>query len=305
MIHFNIPDPKKPRVIINSDAKNEVDDQFALVHAFLTESFDLRGIISAHFGTEKSPHSEEDSFQEVQLLIRLMGLKDHPPVFHGAASAMPDETTPVDSEGARLIIEEAMKDDERPLYIAFLGPLTDMASALLLEPEIARKNIKVIWIGGGNWPCGSTEYNLHNDIASANCIFKSSLEVWQIPRPVYRMMPVSFTELYQKVYPQGEIGRYLCQNVIDHNNELIRQPAEYRVLGDSPAIGVMLYENCGEWEWRPAPEFDKEMRYVHTGQNRPIRVYKNIDSRFILEDFYAKLAQFAKEDAPPANGAGA
>lgn len=86
---------------------------------------------------------------------------------------------------------------------------------------------------------------------------------------------------------------------------MLRQPAEYRVLGDSPAIGVMLYENCGEWEWRPAPEFDSEMRYVHTGQNRPIRVYKNIDSRFILEDFYAKLSQFAKESSSSTNGAGA
>jgi hypothetical protein len=34
------------------------------------------------------------------------------------------------------------------------------------------------------------------------------------------------------------------------------------------------------------------MNYVHTGKNRPIKVYDTIDVRYILEDFYAKLARF-------------
>jgi inosine-uridine nucleoside N-ribohydrolase len=83
-----------------------------------------------------------------------------------------------------------MKEDERPLHIAFYGPLTDMASALLLKPEINEQDIRVIWIGGGGWPAGGKEYNLSNDINAANVAFKSKVEVWQIPRPVYRQMPV-------------------------------------------------------------------------------------------------------------------
>ena len=45
------------RVIINTDAKNEADDQYAIVHAVLTPSFDLHGIIPAHYGTRKTPRS--------------------------------------------------------------------------------------------------------------------------------------------------------------------------------------------------------------------------------------------------------
>ena len=45
------PDHVKKRVIINTDAKNEADDQYAIVHALLTPSFELHGIIPAHFGT--------------------------------------------------------------------------------------------------------------------------------------------------------------------------------------------------------------------------------------------------------------
>ena len=37
---------------------------------------------------------------------------------------------------------------------------------------------------------------------------------------------------------------------------------------------------------------------MHTGLSRPIRVYKSIDSRLILEDLYAKLQLFAAENCP-------
>ena len=294
MGRFNIPEEKKVRVILNTDAKNEVDDQFAIVQAVLSESFDLRGIIAAHFGNEKSKQSMQESYDEINKVLALMDIKDTT-VLHGAVGALETENIPVESEGAEFIIEEAMKEDERPLYIAFLGPLTDMASALLMKPEIARKNIIVIWIGGRDWPTGGWEYNLKNDVFAANVVFRSEVQLWQVPRNVYRMMPVSHSELWTRVRPYGAIGKYLAENVVEFNNEWISRPCEFRILGDSPAIGLILYNDCGEWEWKPAPEFDDKMNYVHSGKNRPIKVYKNIDARFILEDLYAKLELAARE----------
>ena len=150
------PPETKKRVIVNTDAKNEADDQYAIVQAILTPSFELHGIIPAHFGTGKSATSMQDSYDETMLLLRLMGLEDDIRVDAGATHAMPDESTPVDSPGAQLIIEEAMKDDDRPLHIAFYGPVTDMASVLLLEPKIENRGIRVIWIGGGAWRTRAT-----------------------------------------------------------------------------------------------------------------------------------------------------
>lgn len=288
MKKFNIPEEKKVRVILDTDAKNEVDDQFAIVQAVLSESFDVRGIITTHFGKEKSVQSMQDSYDEVNKVLSLVNRQDIK-VLHGGEEAIETENTPVISEGAEFIIEEAMKEDESPLYIAFLGPLTDMASALLLKPEIAKKNITVIWIGGRDWPAGGWEYNLKNDVCAANIVFKSEVQLWQVPRNVYRMMPVSHAELWTRVYPYGAIGKYLAENVVAFNNEWTSRPREFRILGDSPAVGLILYDDCGEWEWKPAPEFDDDMNYIHNGKNRPIRVYKNIDARFILEDLYAKL----------------
>jgi len=287
------PPEAKQRVIVNTDAKNEADDQYAIVHAILTPSFDLHGIIPAHYGTRKSDRSLQESHDETMLLLRLMGLENDIRVEDGATHAIPDESTPADSPGARLIIEEAMKDDDRPLHVAFYGPLTDMASALLLEPKIEERNIRVLWIGGGTWPSGGREYNLSNDIHAANVVMKSKLEVWQIPRTTYRTMSVSYAELIEKIYPLGEIGKYLVEQLIEHNAHT-RPSMEYRSLGDSPCIGIIMDPECGQFSWRPAPTFDQQMHYIHTGQYRPIRVYDNVNTRFIHEDLYAKLTQFIR-----------
>ena len=289
----DFPTAVKQRVIVNTDAKNEADDQYAIVHAVLTPSFDLHGIIPAHYGTRKTATSMQASRDETVKLLRLMDLEGDVRVEDGAPGALAGESTPLDSPGAQLIIAEAMRDDPRPLYIAFYGPLTDMASALLIEPRVAERNVRVIWIGGGPWPSGGVEYNLSNDIHAANVVMKSQVEVWQVPRNTYRTMGVGYAELIEKVYPQGEIGKYLVEQLLEHN-AATRPEMEYRSLGDSPCIGIILDPECGRWSCRPAPIFDAQMHYVHSGRYRPIRVYEDVNTRFIHEDFFAKLAQFIR-----------
>jgi purine nucleosidase len=296
-----LPIEKRARLILNTDAKNEADDQYTIVHALLTPTFDLHGIIPAHFGSIKSKTSLRDSHDEVVKILDLMSLKDRVRVEPGAEGSMPDETTPMASAGARLIIEEGMKDDPRPLYVAFLGPLTDMAAALLMEPGLNERNICVVWIGGGQWPVGGREYNLSNDIHAANVVMKSKVQLWQIPMPVYRMMAVGYAELMERVYDKGAIGKYLVEQLIDWNLRMHAGPIEHRSLGDTPALSVILNPNGGISEWLPAPEFNSLMNYVHTGANRPIKVYHSIDVRYILEDFYAKLNRFTRGEQELAN----
>jgi hypothetical protein len=58
----------------------------------------------------------------------------------------------------------------------------------------------------------------------------------------------------------------------------------------------MLYEHPYRFDWIPAPKVSPEMMYIHGQKNRPIRVYNYVDSRFILEDFYAKLEMFNEKN---------
>lgn len=287
---FKVFERKIIRVITDTDAKNEADDQYAVIHALLSPKFDNRGIIAAHFGTRKSSRSMEDSYEEVVKILKLMKMEEKVPVFKGAPSALPDENTPVPSSGSEFIINEALSVDTRPLYILCLGPLTDVASAYLQEPSITDK-LTVIWIGGGKYPEGGYEYNLGNDINAANVVFKSKIPLWQIPENVYKMVMVSMAELQYKVKPCGEIGMYLFEQLIEYMHK--SGGRECWGLGDSPAVGVLLHSHRYDFDIVPAPQFASDGTYIHGTNNRPIRVYRNVDHRYILEDFYAKLAIFA------------
>ncbi len=293
---FHVPESKIVRVITDTDAKNEADDQFCVVQTMLSPKLDNRGFIGAHFGT-RVPDAMERSYHELETIFDKMQFPKEGMIFHGAPHALPDKNTPVDSEGARLIIEEAMKDDPRPLFVTFLGPLTDMASALLMEPRIASR-LTVIWIGGAPYPQGGSEFNMGNDVTAANVVFRSKVPVWQVPKNVYEMMAVSLAELEYRVRPCGAIGAYLCDQLNDHAHEPEPAASDFRtgetwVLGDSPAVGLILYEHRFDYEWIPAPHVQPDGCYVQDNPiNRPIRVYKHVDSRLIFEDLYAKLALF-------------
>jgi purine nucleosidase len=290
--HFDVPEAKKIRLIINTDAKNEADDQYAIVHALLTPRFIIKGIIAAQFGPRRTTQSMLESYAEIQKVLELTGHTGVVPALKGADRELENENTPRASEGAELIIREALADDNRPLFAIFLGPLTDLASAYLMEPKIAGR-LTVIWIGGGAWPEGGEEFNLSNDIHAANVVFSSGIPLWQVPRDVYLMMRVSLAELQARVEPCGEVGRYLFRQLVDFNmsigDNLVWPAGESWCLGDSPAVGLLLDQHEYCFDMRSAPHIGRDMRYEHHSANRPIRVYNWIDPRFILEDFYSKL----------------
>lgn len=289
---FDVPESKKIRLIINTDAKNEADDQYAIVHALLTPSFEIKGITAAHFGPVRSSTSMEDSYEEVLKVLDLMGLKDQVRVNKGAAKALPSEETIVSSEGADFIIEEALKEDDRPLYVAFLGPITDLAVAYLKEPKIADR-LTALWIGCGPWPHGGYEFNLYNDIHAANVVLASQIPLWIVPRNVYRSIRASFAELAVNVKPYGKIGEYLFQQMLDFNSGWLADTdwpfREMWHLGDSPIVSLLLDEQEYDYELRAAPRVAEDMYFVHYQNERLVRWYERVDSTFLLQDMYAKL----------------
>jgi inosine-uridine nucleoside N-ribohydrolase len=289
--------PTKRRVIINTDAKNEADDQFAIVHGLLSPTFDNRGLIPAHFGTRRSDRSMAESREEIDRLLDLLRMTGSITVADGAATAIPDEQTPVDSPGAQLIISESkLAGEGDPLFVAFLGPLTDMASAILLDPEIVRREVVVIWIGGRDYSgldaYPGIEFNLSNDIPAANVVFGSGITVWQVPSDVYTKVSVSYAELEEKIGDAGPLGQYLIKQLVEFNDTYHPEPIESRSLGDSPAISLMLYPSGADFRVRPAPRFGVDGWYL-PGTNNPIRVCEQVDVRFLLEDMFAKIRRFA------------
>lgn len=280
------------RVVISTDAANEADDQFAIVHALLSPVLDVVGIAPAHFG---SPGSREKSRVEVDRLLDLLG-RSGVVVRDGADSALEDETTARPSAASDLLLAASL---DGPLTVCVLGPLTDVASALLIDPDFARRDVTVIWIGGppydGIEAVYGPEYNLNNDIASANVVFDSEIDLWQIPMPVYTHVGVGQAELDRRVRPHGEIGAYLAQTVLEYNAVKPGFAADFRSLGDSPAIAVALNPFGAVWRRRSRPRFtaDALMAEPVARAGGHVRVCEQIDTRYLLEDFFAKLATHA------------
>jgi purine nucleosidase len=290
---------RRRRAIIDTDAKNEADDQFAIVHALLSPSLDVRGLIAAHFGASRSTRSMEESREEIDRLLGLMNLENRVTVADGAREPIADGHTPQDSPGARLIVAESkLATPEDPLYVAFLGPLTDMASAILLDPDIVRRPVVVIWIGGVGYGGVETypgvEFNLGNDIAAANLVFGSGIALWQVPSNIYSQVSVSYAELEEKIGGTSELADYLISQMVEWNATYWPEPIESRSLGDSPAVSLLLYPRGGGFRTVPAPRFGQEGHYL-PGSGHPIRVVESIDVRFLLEDMFAKIRRFGRD----------
>lgn len=296
---FQVPENKRVRVIVDTDCKNEADDQYALAHHLMTPRFDVRGIVAAHFDGNCRQYgkggTEQASFNEIIKVMELMGLSGAYPVCHGAPHPLGDGPAPVEAEGVDFIIREAMREDDRPLYIACQATLTNVASALLLKPEIA-KRMTVIWVGGGDYPNGGIEFNLSMDIAAANVVFSSQVPVWQLPMSMYKEFAVSLAELQWKVAPCGEVGAYLFRQLVETNTEFAKENriwphGEVWGLGDQASVAVLMEEQERvSYEMVKAPTIRPDMSYSFENENRMIRVYYKVDNRLVLEDFFAKLA---------------
>ena len=282
---FKVKPSKVIRVIIDTDAACEADDQYAIVHALLTPKFDVRGIIAEQFGGQDLRKTVTQSRDEIEKLLGLMGIDDIP-VASGAEFPLSSETEVPESEGADMIISEALSGDDK-LYVLCQGAITNLAIALNKRPDIASRII-CIWIGGGAYPNGGWEFNLTNDPNAANVVFKSNVELWQVPMDCYMQMQIGYAELESKVMPYGEVGKYLFDEMQAYGQTEDWTNGESWVLGDSPAIGLAINHNCGHFEITNAPIADKGGFYVGE-TTHPIRVYRHIDPRYIFEDFFAKL----------------
>jgi hypothetical protein len=287
------PSPERPRrVILNTDAHNEIDDQMAIVHALLSPELKVEGIIAAHYGTHTDKDSMEQSYREIQHLLKLLGMEGKVQVLRGAPLALEKPDVPQKSEGLEFIVSRAQVSAE-PLYIAFLGPLTDMASAYLMAPEIA-ENVVVLWIGGGWWPTGGPEFNAFNDWMAADVVFSSKLPLVQYPRTTYRMMRVGVAEMERFVLGKGAIGDYLISLFKTWRIDA-PSPREWWVYGDSPAVGTLINPEWGYYVELPAPRLNPDLSYRHEAGNRKIEVCVEVVAGEIFADFFRKLEAFARE----------
>ncbi len=320
---YIIPEQKRVRVIIDSDANCECDDQYAIVHALLTPKVQVMGLIAEQYG---EPDSMEQSFQELWRICRLGGF-DTALVHRGIPRALsaegesrggvdtvePDqgaqdmECPDQEAEGIDFLIHEALRRDPRPLFVICQGALTNVASALRKRPEIAARMLLVV-VGGCNYPKGGYEFNTMNDPFAFNAVMNSPVPIWMLPEEVYATMQAGMAELADKLLPCGEIGRYLVENTFRTVDRMWKKipddsradPYGYAIgfpngeswsLGDSVGIGVLLSHYSGSFQEVKAPNVAEDGTYFFRKNPKTIRWYRDINQRLILEDLFAKMKE--------------
>lgn len=241
----NLSVPKgKIDVILDTDAYNEIDDQFAIAYLLKSkEKLKPAAIYAAPFFNENSSDpcdGMEKSYNEILNLLELAGEKVD--VFKGSDNYLKDEKTPVVSPAAQDLAKRAEEySPEKPLYVVSIGAITNIASAILLNPKVA-ENTVVVWLGGHARHYHDTrEFNMYQDIAAARVIMKSGVPFVQLPcMGVVDSFRISGQELEFWLKNKNALADYLTKHTTDTAESYAKGKAWTRVIWDVTAVAWLM-----------------------------------------------------------------
>jgi purine nucleosidase len=190
----------KRRIIIDTDPGQ--DDAVALLLALASpEDIDIAGIVAVA-GNVPLAHTERNARRIVDLagrsdvpvhagcarpLARRLVTAEH---VHGRTGLdgvdLPDPVTPLgDRHGVDFIIDTLLDADPGSVTLATLGPLTNIAMALVKAPEIVPHVREIVMMGGAYFEVGNitpaAEFNIFVDPEAADVVLTSGIPVVMAP----------------------------------------------------------------------------------------------------------------------------
>lgn len=292
----NLQQPnRKVDVVLDTDTYNEIDDQYAVAYLLsYGEKLNTKAIYAAPF---YNPHSEspadgmEKSYDEILHLLDLLGREDVKPlVFKGSTDYLKDENTPVSSPAAEHLCSLAMNyTSEEPLYVVAIGAITNIASAILLKPEIIDR-IVVVWLGGHalHFP-HNKEFNMRQDVAAARVVFGCGVPLIQLPcQGVVSAFTISEAELLYWLKGKNALCDYLVQHTIDEVTYAKGKPWT-RVIWDVTAVAWLTGDFMDSIVIpSPIPEYDHH--YGTDLTRHPMRYVYSIKRDALVQDLFARLS---------------
>jgi inosine-uridine nucleoside N-ribohydrolase len=286
------PPDRSVSVVLDTDTYNEIDDQFALAYALLSpERIRLDAVYAAPFQNPRSAgpgDGMEKSYDEILRVFDRVGASPGGRVFRGSDRFLPGPDTAVESEAALDLIERAMScPDEDPLYVVAIAAITNVASAILLEPRILEK-IVVVWLCGQphDWPT-TVEFNLSQDMPASRILFDCGVPLIHVPcKNVAEHLRTTLPELQHHVRGRGSLGDYLFQIFEAYGPG---RPAWSKPLWD---ISAVAYCVCPEWvptSIVPSPRLTPEHTWSHDPSWHPIGVATDVDRDAVFGDLFQKL----------------
>lgn len=284
-------------MVLDTDAYNEIDDQFAISYAMkANERITMKAIYAAPFFNERSSgpaDGMERSYNEILNLLSLAGLKAQ--VYRGSEGYLIDENTYRPSPAARDLAKRAMEySPDHPLYVAAIGAITNIASALLINPAIA-DHMVVVWLGGHalHWP-DNKEFNCMQDVAAARVVYNSGVPLVILPcMGVVSAFATTGPELHAWLDNKNELCDYLVRHTEEAANEYAKGRVWSRVIWDVTTIGWLLNSD-GRFESdtlisTPIPQYD---HHYSMDTRRPLCKYVyHINRDALLSDMFARISK--------------
>ena len=288
-------EPPKGRVkmVLDTDTYNEVDDQFALAYSLLSpEKLDVLAVYAAPYFNDRSSGPEdgmEKSYAEIVRLLGKMGKPSEGFVFKGSRGYLPDGETPVESEAARDLVKKAMAMPEGELlYVVAIGAITNVASAILMEPEIVKK-ICVVWLGGHPLSASTArEFNLMQDVPAARVVLDCGVPFTLVP-----CMGVASHLLATVPDMKDAIGgkNALCDALVELFGEYSSDHFGWaKEIWDVSTIAYLVNPDWIPTVLEHSPLLTDDCHWAHDANRHFIRVATFARRTPIFRDLYRKLA---------------
>lgn len=282
-------------LVIDTDASNEIDDQLALVHGLLSpERLNLQAVYAAPYVNQRADtpaEGMERSRAEIHRIFEKMGQRAEGRVFRGATEILSDYYEPAESEAAEDLIRRAAARTGAPLYVVCIAGITNVASAILMAPEII-KRIVLVWLAGHAryWPA-AVEFNLGQDLMASRLIFDCGVPLINIPcNGVASHLIMTPSEMTQYVQGRGAIGDYLAEIFRGYHAD---QYGWSKVIWDMAAVAYLLDDTWVRTHLVHSPVVTDGWTRGSDPTRHLIRSAWSVDRNAIFRDFFLKLAAAA------------
>jgi inosine-uridine nucleoside N-ribohydrolase len=273
-----------PRFVIDADTANEVDDPYAIVRALIEPSIQVVGLASAQW--QNSHWATPDTLEDSQRLNEvLLGYLDHMDLPHprGAHARLFDwgEDLAQHSAAADFVIDRARRTPAgEKLGVIVLGASTNVASALLMAPEI-RSRIRVFMLGTGYdaargvWT--KLDFNCINDERAVSVLFGADgLELHVMPHTTAAALTVHLDDVRRRFAGRSALHDFLVRRWEQHADS-----GRYtRVIWDLALVEAVIRPTLARQVEAKAPPEDGE---------RLVSVYTSIDADGMRADFFDRL----------------
>ena len=290
----------RARMVLDTDTYNEIDDQFAVVQMMLSpEKLDVESIYAVPFHNARSSGPAEGmelSYQEILRVLTRMNRRPDGLVHRGVREFVGLGRQARDADAVNDLIARARTSSpSKPLYVVAIGALSNVASALLKEPDIIDR-IVVVWLGGNmaDWPPEfrlTAEFNLMQDVGAAQVVFDSKVPIVLLPAfPVTCHLRSTVPEIERYVEPHGAIGAFLAARFKEYRDDHVGWS---KPLWDMGAIAWMVNADWTRSTLVPTPIMSDQGVWKVDATRHAMRCVRYVDRDLILRDFFAKLAAFA------------